>query len=299
MEDLQSLMIFTQVIESGSFSKAAQRLGIANSSVSKRIQALETNLGVRLIQRSTRSLRLTEEGQLLFERCARIKEQIEDISLEASRYKAAPRGTVKLFVPPLLAHTRLAPHLPDFLSRYPEVSIELELTERQSDLKEAGFDLSIRTGELKDSSMIGQRLCTVNAVLCASPNYLDRHGRPSRPADLQRHNYLAWRGPDGRPYSQLIFKKGSKSYKTKIAGNLASTDAMALKESAIYGAGITLLPDIAIDREIESGLLEAILPKYRCYQYPLYMVYHRRDHLPAKIKVTADFVRETFRDRIS
>jgi|SRR6056300_110848 LysR family transcriptional regulator for bpeEF and oprC len=294
MEDAQNLMIFAQVIESGSFSKAARRLGIANSSVSKRMQALEANLGVRLIQRSTRSLHLTEEGQKLYERCARIKEEIEDISLEASGFKETARGTVKVCVPPLMAHTRLAPRLPDILSRYPELFIELELTERESDLKESGFDLSVRTGDLRDSSMIGQRLCTVNAVLCAAPGYLDRYGRPSSPSDLQVHNYLSWRAPDRKPYNQLVFQKGTKNYKTPIAGNFASSDAMALKEAAIFGAGITLLPDITIDQEIESGILEVLLPKFTCYQYPLYVCYHRRDHLPAKIKVVTEFIKSAF-----
>lgn len=294
MEDAQNLVIFAQVVESGSFSKAAQRLGIANSSVSKRIQALETNLGVGLLNRTTRSLRLTEEGQKLYKRCARIKEEIEDISLEASGFKEVPRGTVKICVPPLMAHTRLTPQLPGFLSHYPEVSIDLELTERESDLKETGFDLSIRTGELRDSSMIGQRLCTVKAVLCAAPGYLDRYGRPSHPNDLQQHNYLAWRGPDGKSYSQLVFEKDARRYNTATAGNFASSDALALKEAAIFGAGITLLPDITIDQEIKSGTLELLLPGYNCYQYSLYMCYHRRDHLPAKMKVATEFIKTVF-----
>ncbi|RLQ20181.1 LysR family transcriptional regulator [Seongchinamella sediminis] len=294
MQDAQNLMIFAQVLESGSFSKAAQRLGIANSSVSKRMQVLEASLGVRLIHRTTRSLKPTEEGQKLYERCARIKEQIEDISLEASGFKEIPRGSVKICVPPLMAHTKLTPQLPDFLSRYPEVSIELELTERESDLQHTGFDLSIRTGELRDSSVIAQQLCIVNSVLCAAPGYLDQHGRPSHPTDLEKYNYLAWRSPDRKSYNQLVFRKGTKSYKTPTAGNFVSSNALAVKEAAIFGAGITLLPDITINQEIESGLLEQLLPRYTCYQYPLYMCYHHRDHLPAKMKVATEFIKKVF-----
>lgn len=295
MHDLQNLMIFAQVIESGGFSKAAQQLGIANSSVTKRIQALEASLGVRLIRRSTRSLRLTEEGQLLYQRCARIKEQVEAISEEASGFKETPRGTIKLSVPPLMAHARLTPRIAGFLERYPEVSLEIELTEHPSDLQQGNFDLSIRTGHLADSSMVAQRLCTLNAVLCASPAYLERHGRPTHPDQLHEHNYLAWRAPGQKPYTQLVFRKGLKSYPTNIAGNLSSTDAMAIKEAAISGSGITLMPDIVIDRELESGLLELLLPDYGVYRGPLSMVYHRRDHLPAKIKVATEFIREAFR----
>tara|TARA_R110000772_G_scaffold61283_1_gene138128 strand:- start:119926 stop:120813 length:888 start_codon:yes stop_codon:yes gene_type:complete len=295
MQNLQNLMIFAQVIESGGFSKAAQQLGIANSSVSKRIQALEASLGVRLLQRSTRSLRLTEEGQLLYQRCAQVKEQVEAIAAEASGFKETPRGTIRLSAPPLLAHARLTSRISGFLERYPEVSLEIELTESPSDLQAGHFDLSIRTGDLGDSSMVAQRLCTLNAVLCASPAYLERHGAPTHPDQLVKHNYLAWRAPGQKPYTQLVFRRGMKSYPTRIAGNFSSTDAPAIKEAAIGGSGITLMPDIVIEREIESGLLKVLLPEYGVYRGPLSMVYHRRDHLPAKVKVAAEFIREAFR----
>lgn len=295
MKDLQNLMIFTQVIESGGFAKAAQQLGIANSSVSKRMQALEASLGVRLLQRSTRSFRLTEEGQLLYQRCSSIKEQVEAISQQATDFKETPRGTVKLSAPPLMAHARLTTRIAGFLERYPEVSLEIELTERPSDLQEGYFDLSIRTGDLSDSSMVAQRLCTLNTVLCASPAYLNRYGRPTHPDQLSGHNYLAWRPPGQKPFTHLVFRKGVKSYTTPINGNLSSTDALAIKEAAVSGSGITLMPDIVIDREIEAGLLEVLLPEYGAYRGPLSMVYHRREHMPAKVKVAAEFVREAFR----
>ena len=294
MENVQDLMIFTQVIESGSFTKAARRLGIANSSVSKRVQALEKSLGVQLIQRSTRSLRVTEEGQLLYQRCSGIKQQIEDASQEISRSREMPKGKVRISVPPLMAHSRLAAQLPSFLSRYPDVSLELHLTERHSDLSEGGFDLSIRTGELADSSMIARRLCSINSVLCAAPGYLERRGRPEHPSELEQHNYLCWIAPDGSSYSQLIFHKGTRSYKTGISGNFTSTDATAIKEAAIYGAGITLMPDMAIKDEVGTGLLEVLLTDYHCYHFPLSLVYPRRENVPAKITVAADFIAEVF-----
>lgn len=295
MHDLQNLMIFTQVVESGGFSKAAQRLGLANSSVTKRIQALEASLGVRLLQRSTRSVWLTEEGRLLYQRCAQIKLQVDAISEEASGFKETPRGTIKLSAPPLMAHARITPRIAGFLERYPELSLEIELTEHPSDLQKGNFDLSIRTGDLSDSSMVAQRLCTLNAVLCASPAYLNRRGRPTHPDQLREHNYLAWRAPGQKPYTQLVFRKGVKSYPTNIVGNLSSTDALAVKEAAVGGSGITLMPDIVIKRELESGLLELLLPEYGVYRGPVSLVYHQRENLPAKIKVAAEFIREAFR----
>lgn len=299
MENAQDLVIFAQVVENGSFSRAARKLKIANSSVTKRIQALESRLGVRLLLRSTRRLQLTEEGRALYQRCARIKSEVEGISEEASSFKEVPQGTIRLSVPPLLAHTCLAPHLTGFLTRFPNVSLQVDLTERESDLRESGFDLSLRTGELRDSSDVAQRLCAVTTVLCASPTYLGQHGRPKRPSDLEHFNYLGWMSPDRRTYEKLVFRKGKKTFTSRIRGNFSSSDAMAIREAAIHGAGITLLPDIAIAQDIESGLLEAVLTEYTCFQYPLYLIYHRREHQPAKIKVAIDFLKSIFSQPVS
>ncbi len=294
MGDLQGLMTFAEVLETGSFSRAAQTLGIAKSSVSKRVSALERELGVRLIQRSTRKLRVTEEGEALFQRCARIRQELDEAEREVAGFRESPHGTIRLGAPPLFANTRLASLLPEFLSRYPDLKIELRLNEKQSDLIAGGYDISLRTGELADSSLVAQRLCTFKAVLCAAPRYLEIHGRPQHPAEIEDHNYLAWQGPERAPITQLMFRKGARSYRAKIDSNLSSTDAMSIREAAVNGGGITLLPDFAIHDELDSGLLEVLLDDYDVHSIPLSLVYPQRQQIPLKVRVLADFLKDVF-----
>ncbi len=295
--DLQSLMVFAEVLDTGSFSRAAQSLGIAKSSVSKRVSALERQLGVRLIQRSTRKLRVTEEGEALFQRCARIRQELDEAERELAGFRERPHGTIRLGAPPLFASTRLAGLLPEFLSRYPEIRIELRAAEKQSDLIAGGYDASLRTGELADSSLVAQRLCTFKAVLCAAPRYLETHGRPQHPSDVERHNYLAWQSPDRLPISQLMFRKGARSHRAKTVSNFSSTDAMSIREATVNGGGITLLPDFAIHGELESGLLEVLLADYDVHEIPLSIVYPQREQRPLKVRVLAEYLKNAFGDR--
>lgn len=295
--DLQSLMVFAAVLESGSFSHAAQSLGIAKSSVSKRVSALEQALGVRLIQRSTRRLRVTEEGEVLFQHCARIRQQLDEAERQLAGFREAPRGTIRLGAPPLFASTRLAGMLPEFLARYPDLTIELRASERRSDLIAGGYDASLRTGELADSSLVAQRLCTFQAVLCAAPRYLEKHGRPEHPHDVEQHNYLAWQSPERLPISELIFRKGARSYRAKTVTNFTSTDAMSIREATVNGGGITLLPDFAIHNEVASGLLEVLLRDYHVHDIPLSIVYPQREQRPLKVRVLAEYLIDAFSDR--
>jgi LysR family transcriptional regulator for bpeEF and oprC len=297
MRDLEALLIFADVLECGSFTGAAQRLGIAKSSVSKKVSALERELGVRLIQRSTRKLRVTEEGQGLYQRCVRIKQELAEAEQDVARSSELPTGTVRLSAPPLIANSRLAGQLPKFLALYPELNIELHLTELQSDLIGEGFDIALRIGELPDSSLVAQRLCTIKSILCASPAYLNVRGRLQQPSDIEAHNYLFWRSPSRAPFTQLLFQKGSRSYRARISGNFVSTDASSVKEAMINGGGISLLPDFTVQDEIEAGLLEDLLPDYQSYAIPLSMVYPQREQMSAKTRALANFLKEVFADK--
>lgn len=296
VQDLQALMIFLKVLETGSFTDAGLELGIAKSSVSKKISALEQELGVRLIQRSTRKLRVTEEGKALYERCLRIRAELEAAERELSAYQERPQGVVRVSAPPLFANSRLAGLLPAFLARYPDLKIELHLTEKLSDLISGGFDLSIRTGELSDSSLVAQRLCEHQSLLCAAPAYLEAYGRPEHPDDIASHNYLAWQPPDRSAYSQLIFHRGARNYRAKLSGNFTSTDAMAVRDAAVNGGGITMLPDFAIHELLRTGLLVHLLPDYEIHTFPLSLVYPQHKQVPAKVRVLADYLRESLGD---
>jgi DNA-binding transcriptional LysR family regulator len=294
MRDLEGLLIFAEVLDCGSFTAAARQLGIAKSSVSKKISSLEQHLGVRLILRSTRKLRVTQAGQALYLRCERIKLELEEAVQDVVRSRDLPTGTVRLSASPLIANTRLAGQLPRFLARYPELNIELHLTEQQSDLIGEGFDIALRSGELADSSLVARRLCTIKSVLCASPTYLDTHGRLEQPSDIEKHNYLFWRSPTRAAFTQLVFTRGTRSYRARISGNFVSTDAASVKEAAVNGGGITLLPDFSVQDEIDAGLLENLLPDFESYAIALSMVYPQRNQMTAKVRALAEFLREVF-----
>ena len=287
------MMIFMEVLEAGSFSAAARNLGIAKSTVSKRVSALEQALGVRLIQRSTRKLHITEEGEALFQRCTRIRRELDEAEREVAGFRERPQGTIRLGAPPLFASTRLAGVLPRFLERYPDIRIELRAMEKQSDLIAGGYDLSLRTGHLADSSLVAQRLCTFEAVLCAAPRYLEIHGRPGRPSDVEQHNYLAWQGPEQAPITQLIFHRGGRNHRVRINSNFTSTDALTIREAAVSGGGITLLPDYAIHGELETGLLVVLLADFDVQSIPLSLLFPQRQQLPLKARVLIEFLKET------
>ncbi len=293
MHELQGLLIFAKVLESGSFSKAAQQLGLAKSSVSKKISALEQELGVRLLQRSTRQLRVTEEGQSLYEHCLRIQQELEEARAELAGFRDKPRGTLRISAPPLWGQTWLAQRLPEFLSRYPDVAIDLRLTEHYSDLIAEGFDLAIRIGELPDSTLIARSLGMIRPILCASRDYLEAHGHPRTPRDLEQHNCIFWR-PEGRPrLTHWEFSKGSKVSRVKIDGNFASNDVIAIKAAILHGAGITLLPSHLLQQELEQGELRELLPEYRMPEIPVYLLYPQRRQLPAKVRVFLDYLLAT------
>ncbi len=293
MHELQELLIFAKVLELGSFSKAAQQLGLAKSSVSKKVSALEQQLGVRLLQRSTRHLHVTEEGQTLYEHCLRIQQELDEARAELAGLRDKPRGTLRISAPPLWGQTRLAHLLPEFLSRYPDVTIDLHLTGRYSDLIAEGFDLAIRIGELADSTLISRSLGKIHPVLCASNEYLEANGCPQAPRDLEEHNCISWR-PHGRPQlTHWEFSKGSKASRVKIDGNFSSNDVIAVKTATLHGAGITLLPSYLLQEELEKGTLQELLPKYRMPEVPIYLLYPQRRQVPAKVRVFLDYLLAT------
>ena len=296
MRDVDRFLVFAEVVESGSFSRAAERLGLAKSSVSKKVSSLERQLGVRLIQRSTRRLRVTEEGKTLYRRCVRVKEELSFAEEEVSQLRESPSGTVRLSAPPMIANTRLTSQIPRFLDHYPNLRVELHLTEENSDLIGGGFDLALRIGELADSSLVAVRLCTINAVICASTDYLSTRPLPEHPRDLERENFYLWR-PPGRPdFTELRFNKGARSYRATINNRFSSTSAMAVKQAVISHAGFTVLPDFCIQEDVDSGKLATVLEDYQIHQFPLSLIYPQREQVTAKVRALSDFIKTLFSD---
>ncbi|ROS01259.1 DNA-binding transcriptional LysR family regulator [Sinobacterium caligoides] len=319
MQELQNMMIFATVVDTGSFSVAATQLGIAKSSVSKRITTLEKELGVRLIQRSTRKLSVTEEGEGLYLHCRQIREELEQAKQEISQSRETPSGTLRVSVPQLLGSTLIAPMIAGFQQQYPEVNVELELdyAVHQLDLIGKGYDLSLQVGELADSCLVAVRLFNVQSTLCASPDYLDQAGRPELPGDIESHRYLRWVTPN-RPaylaldlrrgrrqygynvkpsYSTLTMSKGNRQYGYNVNSCFASNDAQAVREVALRGGGIALLPNYAIKEELQSGRLEALFSDYEVETFPVSLVYPQRKHMTPKVRVFSDYLKHHLMER--
>lgn len=292
MNELQNMMVFATVLETGSFSRAADKLGIAKSSVSKKISELERDMGVRLIQRSTRKLNMTEEGEALYQHCRQIRQQLELARQDLSRYRGAPQGTLRIGVSPLFGNTVIAPLIPAFQELYPEVAVELHYSEQMADLIGEGYDLSLRMGSLADSSLVAVELFTVQSVLCAAPAYLDRHGRPQHPGDIEQHNFLRWLAPNRPPYMSLVFHKGSRQFSSKIRSQFSSNDAQATREVAINGGGLSLLPNYSVYQQIQAGELELLLADYRVHEFPVSLVYPQRKQIPPKVRAFSDYLKE-------
>ena len=212
MQELRNMMIFAKVLETGSFSKAAEQLGIAKSSVSKKVSELEKEFGVRLIQRSTRKINVTEEGQALYRHCRQISQELEMAKQELTLYREAPQGTLKISVSPLFGNTIIAGLIPGFLEKFSQVSVELNYSQQLSDLIGEGYDLSLRMGVLDDSSLVAVELFTVKFILCASPEYLNKTGRPQHPSEITNYSYIRWLAPSRPANNSLVFYKKNRQY---------------------------------------------------------------------------------------
>lgn len=293
MDQLQGMVIFNQVIEAGSFSKAAEQLNIAKSSVSKRISALEKELGVILIQRSTRQLTITDEGWSLYQHSQRIVQELELAKDVAARFQEKPQGTLRITAPPLFGRLQLSPLLPLFQAQYPKVSIELFLTESYSDIIAKGYDICLRMRDLPDSSLVVQPLCEIHAICCAAPEYLARHGTPQSLIELAHHHCIVWNPEEGQMADTWKMRKGETTEKIQLQGKIICNDHIAIKQATLQGGGITVLPTYAIKEELAQGSLIRLLPDYQPASFPISILYPKRDNVPAKTRAFVNFLKTT------
>src|SRR2546429_4172959 len=259
MDRMTSMATFVKVVESGGFSAAARALSMSPSMVTAHVQSLEERLGVRLLNRSTRRVSLTEVGHAYYERCLQILADVEDADQIAEALQSTPRGTLRLntsiAIPPLLA-----PVIAEFVALYPEVSVNLTMTDRMIDLVEEGFDLAVRNMSVPDSSLIVRRVATYRFVVCGAPSYLAARGTPGQPADLVQHNCLiysqsAW-GNEWR------FAGPDCEQSLAVEGNLQANSDNALRLAAVHGQGLALAPSFLLIDEIQSGRLGPILTEF-------------------------------------
>ena len=293
MDRLAAMTAFTRVAETRSFSEAARRLGATKSAISRQVSALEADLGARLLHRTTRSLTLTEAGRDYFDRVTRILADVEEANRSVSHLQAAPRGRLRVNAPMSFGIRHLAPALPDFLTRHPEVEVDMSMNDRFVDLVDEGYDVAVRIGRLSDSALIARKLAPLRRVVCASPDYLAARGVPLTPADLAHHDCLSYTNmspteewsfaaPDGRPLA------------VTIRGRLRVNNGDALRMAALGGLGLTYQPTFIVGPDLEAGRLVPVLADYVHQDGGVYAVYPHSRHLTPKVRAFVDFLAERF-----
>lgn len=282
--NLNDVRLFLRVVETNSFTAAAETLGIQKSTISRRIRQLEDDLGVRLLQRTTRKLKLTEEGQELFERCRPLIEELEQLPDLVSAHHTEPQGRLRITMPPELAIFLMKDVIADFMNRYPKINLEIELSTRVVDLIEEGIDLALRVGELMDSSLIARKISGVTSGLYAAPGYLKKHGNPKTPDDLPQHHCLR------RLTSSLqwSFDNWDNGKPIAIPARLKANNLTFLRDMAIQEMGIARIPKAFCRSQVEQGLLVPVLEQYHLPGSEIHALYPSRRHLNPKVRLFID-----------
>jgi len=289
--DLNAAHLFVEVVQRGSFTGAARALGLPKSTLSRRIGELETRLGARLLQRTTRSLSLTDLGAAYFERVHRIVSDLGEAEAAVLDAQSTPRGVLRLTAPPDLGMVLLPRALPEFSQKYPEVELVLDLSGRRMDLVAEGFDVALRAGHHLDGSVIGKVIATSSTALYASPAYLEKRGVPSRLEDLTSHDCLVFGSTPERKWS---FEHEGRTDEVMVHGRVAIQDYGYLLLTTLSGAGIAPLSDMLVGPDLHRGRLQRVLPEHTQAQETLYVVYPSRTFLPAKTRAFVDFIAERF-----
>ena len=261
LSHLHEMAVFARVVEARGFSAAARELRLSKSAVSKQVSRLEEALGVRLLHRSTRTLSLTEAGSAVFQHCARLVAAAQEAERTAGNLSAAPRGTLRLSASVTFGTRHIAPAIPAFIARYPEMRIELVLLDRFVDLAEEGFDLVVRLTGRPPEGLVARRLLDIEFRVCASPAYLARHGTPRRPAELANHNCLLY-GHEG--FGNLWrFRAAGTQAAVKVGGNYQVNSNEAVRAALLADLGIGLLPQLTVAEDLAAGTLQGVLPKWQ------------------------------------
>ena len=291
MDLLSDIAVFVQVVDSGSFTAAAERLELSRSVISKYISRLEQQLGVRLLNRTTRRLSLTEAGQILYQRSQLGLEAIAEAQQEVAQLQQTPAGRLRINSPMSFGILHIAPLLAEFQQRYPQVKVDMNLDDRQIDLVEAGFDLGIRIATLGDSSLVAKRMAPCRHVLCAAADYLAAQGTPHTPEQLSTHRSLVYGYHDAPNQWQLGDADGSR-IQVPLQGALRMNNSLALREAALQGAGIVLIPTFIVGDDIRAGRLIRLLPEYALLEVSIYAVYPQRQWLSPKVRAFIDFMHQ-------
>ncbi|MDH4395360.1 MAG: LysR family transcriptional regulator [Limnobacter sp.] len=295
MDRLKLMETYVQVVESGNFSEVARREQTTQSAISKQIQALESQLGVKLLVRTTRSHSLTEAGKLYFERCRQILENVEEARLEVHHTEHDVSGLLRVAAPMAFGRLHLVPRLESFYRQYPHMRIDLQLNDSFVDLVAAGIDVTFRVGELKDSRLIARHIGTVPRALVASKAYIEKHGRPKTVQDLGQHNCLLYTGISN--YQEWVFvhpKRGPEA--VTVASNFQSNSSEAIRQGVLDGLGLTYSPTWIYGEDLRAGHVEVLLPEWKTSELPLNVVFQPSRRPSLKIRCFVDFFLEEFQN---
>ena len=296
MDRLDALKVFCAVVDAGGFSKAAARLGISTSSVTHQIGVLESHFGVKLLNRTTRSMSLTDEGRRCIEQARRLLDEMDDLESALSDTAQQPRGVLRVDMPDILARLYVAPALPRFLAAYPELSVRLTASDRLIDMVDEGVDVMLRIGELPDSALVGRSIFKNRYVCAAAPDYLARHGKPQHPDDLAQHTCLTFVYPKARQVRPWSFQQDGQPFTITPRGAVAMDHVESLIEMALRGGGVVQHLSVSLMQPLRSGALVPLLEPWQAAGPDVSVLYPQRHQRAAKIKAFVDFVERLFKD---
>lgn len=292
--EIIGLQTFVSVVEMGNFSRAAEKLDSTTAAVSRRVASLEKRLGTRLLNRTTRTMSLTEAGERYYRDVVDILRALEEANSRAAGEAADPIGTLRITAPLSFGIQRLGPVLAEFMEKHPHLHVMLQLDDGYRDIVSEGLDVAIRIGELKESTLIARRITDVRLYLCASPQYLEHRGTPSTPSDLLDHACLHYNNISLRDEWTLQGSEGQVT--VSVNGPLSANNGDVLKQAAINSQGIVILPDFLAEDDLQQGRLLKVLTDYSPAETGLYAVWASREFTPTKIRTLVEFLREKFAD---
>jgi len=293
MDRFENMGAFIRVVETGSISRAADRLGVAKSAVSRRLKELEEHLGVELFHRTTRKMNLTDTGRAFYHQSVRILEDVLEAEHATSQAHGELKGSLRIALPSTFGLMHMGPAINEFLQINPQIEFDLDFNDREVDLIEEGFDLAIRIANLPDSSLIARRLASIQTVICASPAYLEDKGMPQTPDELIDHQCLVYSLLRDFDYWSLTDSNG-REIKTKIHPYLKASTGEFLRDAAVEGQGIIFIPSFIAYKEIEQGDLVPVLKDYKAPQIDAYAMYPQTRHLSQRVRAFVDFLVKRF-----
>ena len=296
MDQLQSMRVFVRVVEAGNFTRAADSLGLPKATVTKQIQALESRLRTRLLNRTTRRVTVTPDGAAYYERTARLLGDFDDIEASMVNAQAAPRGRLRIDVTSSIARLVVIPSLSSFLARYPDIEVDLGVSDRIVDLLGDNVDVVLRAGQISDQSLVARRIGLLRFVTVASPAYLERHGTPKHPTDIEKHRHtvVSYFMPGVRRHYPHVYHRGDERIEINAHSRIAINEGNAHVGAILAGYGLSQTLTFIADSHLQRGELVQILPEWTRPPIPIYVVYPPNRHLSAKVRMFVDWVAELF-----